>query len=87
MVGGWLAFYALMLLSEPTLGDLQDRIRDLPLVLEGLVWLVFFPYVLALTIWDSGWSEMVRSALVACCAVGWSLAFYPWRRTRPKGGA
>ena len=80
MVGGWVVFYVLMAASDPTLGDLRDRVRDLPLVLEGLVWLVFFPYVLALAIWRSGWSDTVRFALVTCCALGWPLAFYPWRR-------
>ena len=86
MVGGWVTFYALMATSEPTLGELQDRVRALPLLLEGLVWLAFFPYVLALTIWDGGWPETLRFALVACCAVGWSLAFYPRRKRGAKGG-
>lgn len=83
MVGGWVAFYALMLFSEATLRDLYDRVRELPLVLEGVVWIAFFPYVLALTIWSSSWEEWLRFLLVACCAVGWSLAFYPWRRRAP----
>ena len=87
MVAGWVAFYVLMAGSEPRLADLHDRVRELPLLLEGLVWLAFFPYVVALTIWDSGWSEPVRFALVTSCAVAWSLMFYPWRkgyRARPR---
>ena len=80
VTGGWIVFYALMLLSEPTLGRLHDGVAGLPLVLDGLVWFVFFPCVLALAIWDSSSAEGLRLALVACCAVGWSLAFYPWRR-------
>ncbi len=51
MVGGWVAFYALMLVDEPTLHDLFADVRGLPLVLEGLVWLAFFPFVLALALW------------------------------------
>jgi hypothetical protein len=57
MVGGWVVFYALMLFSEPTLGDLREHLRDLPLVVEGVVWLLLFPYVLALTIWESSWAS------------------------------
>lgn len=78
-----------MAFSEPTLVDLRDRIRDIPLVLEGLVWLAFFPYVLGLAFWDSGWSEPLRFALVACCAIGWSLAFFRGgdrSRERPTRG-
>lgn len=85
MVGGWIGFYVLMATSEPTLADLHNSVRGLPTALEALVWLALFPFVLALTIWDSSWSEWVRFALVACCAVGWSIAFYPWRKSgRPQ---
>jgi hypothetical protein len=84
MVGGWVAFYALMLFSEPALQNLRDLVRGLPLVVEALVWFALFPYVLALTIWDSSWAESLRFVLVACCAVGWSLVFYPWKRARPS---
>ena len=80
MVGGWALFFAVLLTSEPTLGSLRDGVRGLPLVLEGVVWLALFPFVLALTVWESSWSEWVRFALVACCAAGWSLAFYPRRK-------
>ena len=80
MVGGWAAFFILMAASQPTLVELHDRVRGLPLLVEGLVWLVFFPYTLGLAIWDSSWPEGVRFALVTCCALGWSLAFYPWRK-------
>lgn len=82
MVIGWIGFYALIVASEPRLAELHDRVQGLPIILEGLVWLAFFPYILGLTIWDSSWPEWVRFALVTCCAVGWSIAFYPW----PKSG-
>ena len=84
MIGGWATFYFLMAAAEPTLLGLHDRVTGLPLLVEGLVWLAFFPYVLGLTIWDSGWPEWVRFALVTCCAAGWSLAFYPWHKVAPE---
>ena len=80
MVAGWIVFFALLAFDEPALHGLHADVRELALVLEGLVWLAFFPFVLALTIWTTGWDEWLRFALVACCAIGWSLAFYPWRR-------
>ena len=80
MVAGWIVFFSLLAFDEPALHELRADVRELGLVLEGLVWLAFFPFVLALAIWTSAWDEGLRVALVACCAIGWSLAFYPWRR-------
>jgi hypothetical protein len=85
MVGGWVAFYALMLVDEPAMHDLFANVRGLSLVLEGLVWLAFFPFVLALAVWTSGWDEWFRFTLAVGCAVAWTVMFYPWRRA-PKGG-
>jgi hypothetical protein len=83
MLGGWLTFYMLMTTSEATLGDLFARIRELPILVELVVWLAFFPYVLALAIWNGGWPEVVRFLLVTACAVAWSLMFYPRRSVAP----
>lgn len=77
MVSGWSAFAALMVFSEPNLGELWRGVRDLPLLVEGLVWLALFPFVFALGIWDSSWEGWLRLVLVGCCAIGWSLAFLP----------
>jgi hypothetical protein len=79
MAGGWLVMFALIALSEPTLDDVHDAVQGLPLVLELLAWLVLFPFLLALTIWTSPWDESLRVLLVGCCAIGWTLAFFPWR--------
>ena len=85
MVAGWVGFYALIAASDPALTELHARVQALQILLEGLVWLAFFPYILGLTIWDSSWPEWVRFALVTCCAVGWSIAFYPWHRSGRRG--
>jgi len=77
MVCGWLAFYALLLFSEQSLADLWQWVRELPLLVEVLVWLLAFPFVLALGIWDSAWDTWLRLLLVSGCAVGWSFAFWP----------
>jgi hypothetical protein len=64
MVGGWTAFFALLAFSEPTLGELWHEVRALPLVPEGVVWFVAFPFVLALGICDSAWEAGLRLVLV-----------------------
>lgn len=77
MIGGWSVFFALVLFAESTLPDLWDGLRDLPLVVEGLVWFLLFPLVLATGVWESSWQTWLRVLLVACFAVGWSVAFFP----------
>jgi hypothetical protein len=81
MVGGWIMFLGVLFFSEATLGELRESVRDLPFVPEILLWLALFPYVLALTVWDSSWEDWLRLALVTCFAVGWSFAFYPRQRS------
>jgi hypothetical protein len=49
-------------------------------VIQLLAWLALFPFLLALTVWTSAWDESLRLLLVACCAIGWTLAFFPWQR-------
>jgi hypothetical protein len=83
MIGGWSAFFALVLFSESTLSNLWAGVRDLPLLAEGLVWLLLFPLTLATAVWESSWETWLRLLLVACFTVGWSLAFFPRRK---KGG-
>ena len=81
MVVAWIAFFALLLFSEATLGELWRDVRDLPLLAEGAVWLSLFPLVLALGVWDSGLAESVRLVLVCTFALVWSTAFFPRRKS------
>jgi hypothetical protein len=80
MIGGWSAFFALVIFAESALSDLWEGLRNLPLLAEGLVWLLFFPLVLATAVWESSWQTWLRVLLVACFALGWSLAFFPRRK-------
>jgi hypothetical protein len=77
MVGGWSTFFALVLFADSTLVDLWSGLRDLPLVVEGVVWFLGFPLVLATAVWESSWQTWLRVLLVACFAVGWTFAFFP----------
>lgn len=82
MIGGWSVFFALVLFAESTLSDLWDGLHDLPLVVEGLVWFLLFPLVLATGVWESSWQTWLRVFLVACFAIGWSIAFFPRAKKR-----
>jgi hypothetical protein len=77
MAGGWAVFLGLLLFSEPTLQELWERLRQLPLLGEGVVWILLFPLVLALAVWNSDREGWLRLLLVAGFALAWSAAFFP----------
>jgi hypothetical protein len=78
MTGLWIVFFVLM--RQGRLDDLAGWIRDLPIVAEILVWIVFFPQVLATAVWTSDWSEGVRITLVVLFTFAWTVLSLP----RPK---
>lgn len=78
MTGLWIIFFVVMQKSQ--LDDLAAWIRDLPIVVEILTWIVFFPQVLATAVWTSDWSEGLRVTLVVLFVLIWTLLSLP----RPK---
>lgn len=77
MMGGWTAFFSLLLFSQAMLEDIWREVRDLPFVVEALVWLALFPLVLATAVWESSWETSLRLALVCAFALVWSTMFFP----------
>ena len=59
------AFAVALAASQQTLDDVRASIRDLPLVVEGVVWLLEFPFLLGLDIWQASWDEAVRLTVIA----------------------
>ena len=82
MVGGWVAFAVAVLASQQTLDDVWTSVRDLPLVLEGVVWLLGFPFLLGLAIWQTSWDQAVRLTVIAVLAVAYTYMFVPRARKR-----
>jgi len=77
MVTGWLAFVVALLASQQTLDDVWVAIRDLPLLVEGVVWLLGFPFLVGLAIWQASWDETVRLAAIAALGVAYTFMFVP----------
>jgi hypothetical protein len=75
MILMWVAFFAL--LAADRLGALWSDIRDLPLLVEGILWLLFFPWMLGTAVWTGPWPAAVRVILVACFAAGWTIVSIP----------
>ena len=77
MVGGWLVFLFALLASRQTLDDVWTAVRDLPLGLESLAWLLGFPFLVGLAIWNASWDEAVRLLVIAVLAVAYIYMFRP----------
>jgi hypothetical protein len=71
-----------MVASEQTLDHVWTAVRDLPLPVEGLIWLLGFPFLVGLAIWQSSWDEAVRLAAIAVLAVAYTFMFMPRERKR-----
>ena len=83
MVGSWLAFGVLAVTSEDTLAGIWDWVGGLPLVLELVVWLLTFPWMLALAVWESAWNDEARVLVVLAIAIGWTLMSIPRPPRKP----
>ena len=83
MTGSWLAFAVLAVTSEDTLADIWDWVGGLPLVLEVLVWFLALPWMLALAVWESAWSDAARLLVVLAIATAWTLISIPRPSRKP----
>ena len=77
MIGGWVAFAVALVASQQTLDDIWTSIRGLPLVIEALVWLLGFPFLIGLAIWRASWGEAVRLTAIAVLALAYTYMFAP----------
>jgi hypothetical protein len=82
MAGGWIAFFAALIVSQQTLEDVWTAVRDLPLAVKGVVWLLAFPFLVGLAIWQASWEQPVRVVAVAVLAVSYTYMFMPRERRR-----
>jgi hypothetical protein len=82
MVAGWAAFAVAVVVSQQPLDDVWTWVRDLPLVAEAAVWVLGFPFLVGLAIWQSPWDEAVRLAAIAGLAVAYTFMFVPRARKR-----
>jgi hypothetical protein len=75
MVAMWVAFFAALV--DGRLDDVWRWVTDLPLLVQLLVWLLAFPWLLGTAVWQSSWADWVRFCLVAAFATGWTLISIP----------
>ena len=83
MIASWLAFAVFAVTFEDTLADIWDWVGGLPLVLEMLVWLLTLPWMLALAVWESDWSDPARLLVVLAIATAWTVMSIPRSSRKP----
>jgi hypothetical protein len=82
MVGMWVAFFALLFADQ--LEEVWRLVRDLPLVAEIVLWVLFLPWMLGMAVWTTSWATWIRVAMIASFAVGWTVVSIPRRTSATK---
>jgi hypothetical protein len=84
-VGLWGVFYISPLLSSDFLDEVWNQIGTLALPFQVIIWLLFFPLMVGLWIWQATWPVVVRVALIT--GISWITigALFPWSPWRTSG--
>ena len=73
----WIAFAAAIILSQGSLDGAWQRLRGLPLILQGVVTLLLLPVVIGLWVWETSWPLIARLVVVLALAVWTAYMFVP----------
>lgn len=68
----WVAFGIGLVFSQGSVDQAWQTVRDLPLILQIVVWVLFLPVMVGLWVWETSWPLIVRLVLVIGVA-GWNL--------------
>lgn len=71
----WVAFGAALIWSQGSLDAAWHWVRSLPLIMQGVVWLLFLPVMIGLWVWETSWPLVLRLMVVAGVA-GWNLIIF-----------
>ena len=71
----WAAFGAGLIWSQGSVDAAWQAIRDLPLILQLVIWLLFLPVMVSLWIWETTWPLVVRLVLIIGIG-GWNLLIF-----------
>jgi len=71
----WVAFGAALIWSQGSLDQAWTTIRELPLLVQIVAWVLFLPVMAGLWVWETGWPLVVRLVVVIGIA-GWNLLVF-----------
>lgn len=77
--GLWVAIGAGIVWNHGGLDATWHWIGSLPLLVQGVLWLLFLPVVAGLWVWETSWPYLVRLLIVGGLA-GWNLLVFLPRR-------
>lgn len=75
----WLGFGAALATNPSALDDTWRSVRELPLPIQGIAWLLLMPLLVGLWVWGTDWPLVVRLVLIAGIA-GWNVLVFMPRR-------
>ena len=73
--GLWAAFAFALVRDRARLDDAWQRIRRLPLPVQGIAWLLFMPVLVGLVVWRARWPLTGRLVTIGGVAA-WSLLIF-----------
>ena len=73
----WAGFAAALVWSQGSLDQTWQWISGLPLILQGVVWLLFLPVVAGLWVWETTWPLAWRLIIVGGLGFVNVVAFFP----------
>ena len=76
----WAAFGIALVISPTSVAQAWQTIRDWPLAVQALAWLLFLPVMVGLWVWETDWPLVVRIVTVVAIAA-WNLLVFRPRRT------
>ena len=77
VVSGAMMYY---LLADPArLGEIWAWTRSLPLLVQGVIWLLFLPWMICLWIWMLPWAMPIRLVLVVGALAWTNWLLWPWK--------
>jgi hypothetical protein len=71
----WLAFGAGLIWSQGSVDAAWQWIRDMPLLLQWAIWLLFLPVMVGMWIWQTTWPLALRLLLIIGIG-GWNLMVF-----------
>jgi hypothetical protein len=71
----WVAFGAALIWSQGGIDQAWTTIRDWPLIVQALAWLLFLPVMAGLWVWETTWPLALR-LLVVLGIAGWNLLVF-----------
>lgn len=73
----WVAFGAALVTSAGGLDELWTWVRDQSTLIQGVMWVLLLPWMVALAIWESSWVLWVKLTLIAGLAAATLYMFLP----------